>query len=77
MSKIAVLAQRWHPIAMVRRAEAEAGRAEARFQLAVLDAIDLAEEPASERARLVRWRRSLVAWTRKPLPVYAVPIADC
>jgi len=65
VSKIAVLAQRWHPIVMVRRAEAEAGRAEARFQLAVLDAIDLAQEPASERARLAGWRKALMVKSRK------------
>ena len=49
---------------MVRRAEAEAGRAEARFQLAVLDAIDLADEPESEQARLREWRKALLARAR-------------
>ena len=60
-SKVAFLARRYHPLAMVRRAEAEAGHVEAVFQLAVLDAIDLSQEPAGELARLARWRKSLTA----------------
>ena len=45
MSKVAALARHRHPIARVRRAEREAARDEARFQLAVLEAFDLDQEP--------------------------------
>ena len=53
---------RWrHPLAMVERAKREAGVAEARFQLTVLDAIDLADESEAERDRIAEWRRALTA----------------
>jgi len=60
-SKVAFIARHHDPLTMVRRAEAKAGHIEAVFQLAVLDAIDLSQEPAGEQARLARWRKTLTA----------------
>ncbi len=60
-SKVAFIARHHDPLTMVRRAEAKAGHIEAVFQLAVLDAIDISQEPAPERVRLARWRKSLLA----------------
>jgi len=61
MSRVAALARHRNPLAVVRRAEVAAGAAEARFQLAVLDAIDPAGEPVEDRERLAEWRRALRA----------------
>jgi len=59
MPKIAVIAQHRHPLAQVRRAERQAARAEATFQLAVLEAIDLSQEPEDKRALAQSWLRAL------------------
>lgn len=58
-SKVALLAQYRNPVAMVTLAEREAGAKEARFQLAMLDSLDLEAEGPAQRARVAQWREAL------------------
>ena len=58
-SKVALLALYRNPLAMVTIAERAAGAKEARFQLAMLDSLDLEVEGPAQRARVVQWREAL------------------
>lgn len=59
-NKVDFVARTRHPLECVRRAEQIAGVVEAKFQLAVIAALDLSRENVSAKAQVDEWRRALM-----------------